>query len=197
MSVFVIENNGGQYAHVGPVVIEWTSYACATVFENKESAEKFATAEDKIVPLIPESELKAGNRAEPEEVTEEEAQFVDSLSGMNYPLDALNKGLYRSFIPTSTGQHHLLRAIRNGWYIPKPSHFFLPMDGTQMRQNDGLHQSYAFIRHGVWTTGILPAPVSSISSKHKYNYTVTDAEIEKAPTWVKGLEKVELDHDSL
>lgn len=193
MSVYVIENIGGQFAHVGPVVFEWTSYTCASVFVDKQTAEKYATDEDKIVPLIPETESKAQPQAEPEEVEKYEAKFLSSLSEKEYPIDY--------FITLTVGdrskQLHWFRALTNGWKIKPASRYFLPMDGTQVRQNDGLHQSYAFIRHGVWTTGILPAPASNVSSKHKYNYTVTDDEIAKAPSWVQGLEKVELEHVGL
>lgn len=84
-------------------------------------------------------------------------------------------------------EDRLMRAYVIGWTVEKSKHYVLPMDGM------GGNLGYSYIEDGVlW---INTAPTRQYAVEH--GYTVTQADIDAAPDWVRALKPVEVTDDGI
>lgn len=86
-------------------------------------------------------------------------------------------------------EDRLMRSYVNGWTVEKPKRYVLPMEGTKLA--DGTI-AYATLDHtGVWTIKAYSKKQSAVA----FHNTVTQAEIDAAPDWVKAITPAEVTDD--
>ena len=85
-------------------------------------------------------------------------------------------------------EDRLMRAYVNGWTVEKHKQFVLPMEGTKLA--DGTI-AYATLDPGVWMIKAYSEKQSAVA----FHGTVTQADIDAAPDWVKAIKAVEVTDD--
>lgn len=86
-------------------------------------------------------------------------------------------------------EDRLMCAYVNGWNVEKLKRYVLPMEGTKLA--DGTI-AYATLNHtGVWTIKGYSKKQSAVA----FHNTITQAEIDAAPDWVKAIKPVEVTDD--
>ena len=131
-------------------------------------------------------------------VSEEEAKMLEEIQGYNTPCgEAILE--YVRCVRTSDGktpnveqlnilEDRLMRAYVNGWTV-KPKRYVLPMpDGT----DDEEEMYYAHKVDDSWEQSMERYwPKEAV----EYGFTVTQADIDAAPDWVKAITPVEMTDD--
>jgi hypothetical protein len=116
-------------------------------------------------------------------VSEAEAKILEGAKKDKHPC------MYIAWKVQVDDEDRLLRAYVNGWTVEKPKRFIMPMEGTKLA--DGTI-AYATLDHtGVWTIKAYSKKQSTVA----FHNTVTQAEIDAAPDWVKAIKPVEVTED--
>lgn len=133
-------------------------------------------------------------------VSEEEAKMLKKAkSGREWAAGLISKYATELFMNDKTNnvvalEDRLMRAYVNGWTVEKPKRYVLPMPyGADDDDPDQSH--YAVVNREyhagpAWHQG----PCVSFK-KAREHYTVTQADIDAAPDWVKAITPVEVTDD--
>ncbi|KRO15300.1 hypothetical protein [Lacticaseibacillus saniviri] len=118
-------------------------------------------------------------------VSPEEAEMLEEAKKNGYPAEAIDA--YNDMRPD---EDRLMHAYVLGWEVGEPKRYVLPMEGTELP--DGT-VAYAVLDHtGAWTVKGYAEEQSAIT----FGSTVTQANIDSAPAWVKAIKPVEVaEHD--
>lgn len=85
----------------------------------------------------------------------------------------------------------LLRAYVNGWTVEKPKRYVLPMEGTVGGAYDDSMICCAIMENDHWEFAYAANPADAGDR----GFTVTQADIDLAPDWVKAITPVEVTDD--
>lgn len=188
MSLYVIKNDEGKY-------LSAESFVSAIWADDLIKAGRYATlagaqsaADDydgHVAELI--------EKPEPVEVTEEEAKVLEEAKRATYPADWISNHAHLDPSDNNTKYHeeHLMRAYVNGWKAAKPKRYVLPMEGTEYHNGamKGTARYYAVKTTNNWRPDGIAVSTGDAAD---HGYTVTQADIDAAPKWVRDLEKVEV-----
>lgn len=181
MKLYVVKNDDGKlwdYDHSC-----WSNSNGGNYTSGKSYAEDTVDFRGgHVVPLV--------EKPEPVEVSEEEAEMLESLKdGDLMPIGELSYFIGHAEQLTEKEsikrEDRLMRAYVNGWTVKKPKRYVLPMAGT----NDGKYKLYAHKSYDrSWNATFIndSTPITNV------RYTVTDADLEDAPEWIKAIGKVEV-----
>ena len=187
MKMYAVKNDKGEYAHIDMDDLTWeTDFATLWFGINEPYAKRTADDYGGHVVELTEAPAKVV-------VSEDEAEMLERLKSRNeYPAELIHRYVYGSHNFSEWDydrEIRLMRAYVNGWTVDKPNRYVLPMDGTKLA--DGTI-AYATLDHtGVWTIKAYSKKQSAVA----FHDTVTQAEIDSAPDWVKAITPVEVADD--
>ncbi len=192
--LYAVENDKSEFAHIDMDELTWeTGFATLWFGVNEPYAKRTASDYGGHVVELVEAPSKVV-------VSEEEAEMLKRLRA-NEDMSPAG-GIRNYFWGSAEGQNvdhkprwsrenefRLMRAYVNGWTVEKPKRYILPMEGTELA--DGT-VAYAVLDHtGVWTVKGYAEEQSAIT----FGSTVTQANIDSAPAWVKAITPVEVTDD--
>lgn len=126
-------------------------------------------------------------------VSEAEAEILEQATCDDDPAELI-VGFVNShdeYDDDRKAEDRLMRAYVIGWVVVKPKRYVLPMEGTKLA--DGTI-AYATLDHtGVWTIKGYSEKQSAVA----FHDTVTQADIDAAPDWVKVIKPVEVTDDGM
>jgi hypothetical protein len=186
---YAVKNDKGEFAHIEMDELTWeTGFATVWLSLNKPYAER--TSSDygghvveltkKPAPIVvSETEAEMLKRAKSEHFWA--TNVIQNYIDMH--MDGMSNDEKQQF------EDRLMRAYVIGWEVEKPKRYVLPMEGTELP--DGT-VAYAVLDHtGAWTVKGYAEEQSAIT----FGSTVTQANIDSAPAWVKAITPVEVTED--
>jgi hypothetical protein len=177
--MYVVKNDNGEFSDACGT-FGWWGYLISGYDAQKVADNLAENNGGHVVELI--------EKPEPVVVSEEEAEMLEQAKQNTNPFYIL---WWNNTTVTNdhNQQERLMRAYVNGWTAKKPKRFALPMDGTELA--DGT-VAYAALDHtGVWTIKGYAEKQSTVA----FHSTVTQADIDAAPDWVKAIKPVEVTDD--
>lgn len=188
MSLYAVKNDKGEWLSLdnSQTGIWYTNNP--TLFKDKSYAE--AQSGGRKAHVVELTEKPA-----PVVVSEAEAEMLEYARRTGV-LPAKYIGQYVSDSNVSTErdsvrEDRLMRAYVNGYTVEKPKRYVLPMDGTEYH-NGKMHGEahyYAVKGTGNWRPDAIALGTDDAV---KHGYTVTQADIDAAPDWVKAIKPVEV-----
>lgn len=173
MSLYAVKNDKGEWLYISGMSAIWdenTGDFCAepnaTILAHRHHGRVVELTENP-TPIV---------------VSEKEAKMLESAKADKCPITHINNF---SEWYGSDDQDRLMHAYVIGWTVEKPKRYVLPMEGM------GDNLGYSYIEDGVWW--INTAPTRQYAVEH--GYTVTQADIDAAPDWVRELKPVEVTDD--
>lgn len=148
---------------------------------SKEKAEKVAANHNGHVVTLVEEPKKVV-------LSEKQAKIVEGARDGHHPASRIS-------LSSDNDEELLMRAYVNGWTVEKPKRYVLPMPyGADDDDPDDSH--YAVVNRQyhagpAWHQG----PCVSFKEAREH-YSVTQAEIDAAPDWVKTITPVEVTDDA-
>ncbi|WP_125582643.1 DUF1642 domain-containing protein [Lacticaseibacillus suibinensis] len=196
MSLYAVKNDNG----------EWWDFEAYDGFWSDGSCECAVTAyqerADSVIKEHGGHVVELVEKPEPEVVSQNEAKMLkEALKDDNYGAGLISDYVdehwddYGSLNRTHI-QDRLMRAYVNGWTVEKPKRYVLPMPGTEYHniQMHGNAQYYAIKRTENWRPDAIALGTEDAV---KHGYTVTHADIDAAPGWVKAITPVEVTDDGM
>jgi hypothetical protein len=184
--LYAVKNDEGIYWDFLDSSGFWALYSsdCPTT-TSKDQAELVADEQGAhVVTLIEEPEKVV--------LSKEQAEIVEGARDATYPA---------SYISNYTNSHDceerlLIEAFVNGWTVEKPKRYVLPMPGTDYHnyQMHGNAQYYAVKGTGNWRPDAIALDTDDAV---KHGYTVTQSDIDDAPSWVKAIKPLEVTDDGM
>ena len=190
MGMFAVKNNKGEWLSFDPSHESLWHTNNPTFFNDKSYAEAQNTGLDggHVVELV-EAPAKVV-------VSEAEAEMLEQATCDDDPAELI-VGFVNShdkYDDDSKAEDRLMRAYVNGWTVEKPKRYVLPMPGTDYHniQMHGNAQYYAIKGTGNWRPDAIALGTDDAV---KHGYTVTQADIDAAPDWVKAIIPAEVTDD--
>lgn len=179
MSLYAVKNDKGEWLEYdGPVKADWNaSNGTLWTKQNKPYAESSAKRmRGRVVKLV--------EKSAPIVVSEEDAEILRGLDKVRFPASEISRQS-----KTASQQDRLMRAYVLGWEVEKPKRYVLPMEGTDQEDDGKRIIKYAYLgSDGAWDDCYFNSKTEA--------YTVTQADLDDAPGWVKAIAPVEVpDHD--
>lgn len=175
MSLWAVKDAGGNWQRDNHCDIE--------IAETLEDAQMLADYESsQPVELV--------EKPAPIVVSQEEAKKLTEAKTATYPAEYITR---HSCLKQGV-EDRLMRAYTIGWTVEKPKHFVLPMPGTEYHNGSmhGMAQYYAVKGTSNWRPDAIALGTDDAV---EHGYTVTQADIDAAPNWVKSIKPVEVTDD--
>ncbi|MFD1398609.1 DUF1642 domain-containing protein [Lacticaseibacillus suilingensis] len=185
MSLYAVKNDEGKWLCIEANGSHYWSRDDGDFFDQHDADTLAHVYGGQVVPLI-EAPAKVV-------VSEEEAEMLKRAKTSGYPVSAIS-GWCDEGEEDHTAEDRFMRAYVNGWTVEKPKRYVLPMPyGADDDDPDQSH--YAVVNREyhagpAWHQG----PCVSFK-KAREHYTVTQADIDAAPDWVKAITPVEVTDD--
>ena len=199
VKLYVVKNDEGKYLKYNPGIgagLLWDDWGgIHQNFITDDEGDASASADSyhgHVVELV--------EKPKPEVVSQKEAEMLkEAVEDDNFGASLISNYVYghwddyRSLNRTHI-EDRLMRAYVNGWTVEKPKRYVLPMPGTDYHniQMHGNAQYYAVKGTGNWRPDAIALGTDDAV---KHGYTVTQADIDAAPDWVKAIIPAEVTDD--